>query len=76
MSNVIVWLSGKKTYLLMGVSGIVIIINHFAGPIPGIGLDPNQWMAQLMAVASGASLRAGVKKVEIAANGAQTLPPK
>lgn len=62
MNNIREWLKGKKTYLLTAFGAVVIIVNHFFGPIPGIGLDPNAWISELTGVATAATLRAGIAK--------------
>lgn len=63
MGNLVDWLKGKKTYLLMALGAVVIVVNHLVGGIPGLNIDPNSWLTQLYAVAGGSALRAGIAKV-------------
>lgn len=55
-------LSGYKTYIFIGLAAVVIIINHFFGPIPGLGLDPNAWIAELGALVPVGTIRAAIAK--------------
>ena len=61
MNNIWTALEGKRTYISLGVGALVIIVNHFFGPIPNINLDPNQWLAQLAALVPLATIRAAIK---------------
>lgn len=63
MSEFVKLLAGKKTYLLTAVAAVTIIVNHFAGPLPGITLDGSNWLNDLWATAVAATMRAGISKV-------------
>lgn len=60
-------LNGNKTYLTLAAGALVIVANHF-GLLPPeyvpAGLDPNQWVMQLWALALGATGRSALKKLE------------
>lgn len=64
---------GNKTYLLLLSGAAVIVANHF-GLLPPqyvpAGLDPNNWLVELFALAGGATGRSALKKLEGALPGA------
>lgn len=64
MQNVIAVLRGKKTYIALVLGALVVLANKFLGvEIPGVALDPNDWMTNIWALVLGATGRAAVSKV-------------
>lgn len=57
-------LNGYKTYLLLAAAAIAIIANHFSpGSIPGMTLDPANWVNDLWKVALGGGFRSALGKL-------------
>lgn len=55
-------LKGKKTYVLLAVGALTILANAFFGiEIPGVDLNPDDWMKNLFALGVGGTLRNGIK---------------
>mgnify|MGYP003406298763 FL=1 len=63
------FLQGKKTYVAVAVAALAIIANHFFGPLPGIGLDPDQWLTQLGALVFPTTIRAAMPDKNKVENG-------
>lgn len=57
-------LNGKKTYIATIVAALAVIVNHFFGPLPGIELDPDQWLTQLGVLVFPATIRAAIPPKE------------
>lgn len=56
-------LNGKKTYLAAAAGAVVIVANAvFPGSIPGVSLDPSDWLSQLLLAAGAATARHAVAK--------------
>ena len=56
-------LSGKKTYGLLAFGAAAVLLNKFTGlNIPGVEIDPQNWIESLFALGVGASVRAGITK--------------
>lgn len=62
-------LEGKKTYIAVAVVAIAIIANHFFGPLPGIELDPDQWLVQLGALVFPVTIRGAIPDKNKVENG-------
>lgn len=62
-------LEGKKTYIAVAVAALTIIVNHFFGPLPGIALDPDQWLAQLGALVFPVTIRGAIPDKNKVENG-------
>lgn len=62
-------LKGKKTYVAVTVAAIAIVANHFFGPLPGIELDPDQWLTQLGALVFPVTIRAAIPDKSKVENG-------
>ena len=55
--------SGKKTYIALAVGVFVVLINKFLGiEIPGVVLNPQDWLSYIWMFATGTALRAGIAK--------------
>lgn len=57
-------INGHKTYILAVIYAIVVLVNHFIGPVPGVTLDPNNWIQELGLAAGIAAGRSAIKKSE------------
>ena len=56
-------LAGKKTYGLLAFGAAAVLLNKFTGlTIPGVEIDPQNWIESLFALGVGASVRAGITK--------------
>lgn len=64
-------LQGKKTYIATAVAALAVIANHFFGPLPGINLDPDQWLVQLGALVFPATIRAAIPDKSKSENGGE-----
>lgn len=62
-------LEGKKTYIATAVAALAIIVNHFFGPLPGIELDPDQWLTQLGTLVFPVTIRAAIPNKNKVENG-------
>ncbi len=60
MSGILTWLSGKKTYIGLGLGVLTVVLNKFGYSIPGTQLDPNNWLSDLWALGTAAAVRAGI----------------
>lgn len=60
MTAILALLAGKKTYLLMGVGALVVLANHFIGPVPLVKLDPNNWVNDLWTIGVGSTFRSAI----------------
>ena len=63
MKAMLTMMAGKKTYGLLALGAVSILINHFFGPVPGLNLDPDNWLNDLWGLGVGATMRAGISKV-------------
>ena len=56
-------LRGRKTYGLLAFGAAAVLLNKFTGlTIPGVEIDPQNWIESLFALGVGASVRAGITK--------------
>ena len=69
MNSIWTTLQGKKTYIALVTGALVIIINHFFGPIPNVNLPPDQWLAQLGGLIPLATIRAAIKPSVVLGSG-------
>ena len=63
-SDVLTKLQGKKTYIVLGVGAVAIILNHFGlwpESLP-LGVDPNDWIGDLWSLILGGTFRAAIPK--------------
>lgn len=56
------FLKGKKTYGIAALGAAVIIANALGVPLPGVTLDPTNWLSDLLTAAAAATMRAGMGK--------------
>ena len=63
MQNVLTALDGNKTYIAAGVGILVILTNHFIGPVPGVQLDSSQWLTDIWSLVLVMAGRSGMKKI-------------
>ena len=56
-------LAGKKTYFLAILGGIIVGLNAMGVTIPGVDIDPNDWMRQFMDLGFVATFRAALAKI-------------
>ena len=55
-------IKGKKTYALLALGAVMILANKFLGlDVPGVELDPQNWLNDLFALGIGGTLRNGMK---------------
>ena len=55
-------MSGKKTYFLLAAGALVILANKFLGiELPGVEINPDNWLQDLFALGVGGTLRNGIK---------------
>ena len=56
-------LRGRKTYGLLAFGAAAVLLNKFAGlQIPGIEVDPQNWLETLFLFGVGGTIRAGITK--------------
>ena len=57
--------AGKKTYILLAVGAMYVFANKFLGvSIPGVEINPQDWLADLFMLGVGGTMRAGVSKMQ------------
>ena len=55
-------MQGKKTYVLLAIGALTILANKFLGiEIPGVDINPDNWMQDLFALGVGGTIRNGIK---------------
>lgn len=64
MMQMPVWLEGKKLFIACVAGGAAILVNHFIVAIPGLNLDPNNWLTDLWGLVILAFGGAKVNRVE------------
>lgn len=64
MNQVTALLDGNKTYIAAVLGAAVILANHAGIHIPGVQLNPNDWLNQLWDVVLLVTGRSALKKVE------------
>ena len=62
-------LDGYKTYILAAIGVLVILANHFLGPVPGTPGDSANWLSDIWAMLLVAAGRSAVNKIP--SNGGQ-----
>lgn len=65
MNEAIDFLKGKKTYITLAFGAVVVVANHFFGPLPGVSLDPDGWTTQLYTLLLGSFTRAAIAKGQV-----------
>jgi hypothetical protein len=53
-------LSGKKTYIVIAVGGLVVLLNSIGVEIPGIDLDKTTWLEQFWSLGIIATIRSAM----------------
>lgn len=56
------FLKGKKTYTMALAGAAIVILNALGVPLPGVTLDPTNWLPDLLTTAAAATMRAGMGK--------------
>lgn len=57
-------ISGKKTYIALGIYIVMVLANKFLGiEIPGFQLNPNDWIADLLVASAGIFGRQAITKI-------------
>lgn len=56
------FLKGKKTYAVAFAGAAIIILNALGVPLPGVTLDPTNWLPDLLTAAAAATMRGAVAK--------------
>lgn len=62
MQDLLKAVDGYKVYIGVGIAAVVIVLNHFGVPIPGVTRDPNAWLQDLWALYLAASAKSAIAK--------------
>ena len=53
---------GYKTYTLLAAGALIILAEKFLGlELPGVDINPDNWMQDLFALGVGGTIRNGIK---------------
>ena len=55
-------LKGKKTYIALALGGAVVILNALGVEIPGVDLDQNGWLQQVLMLLAAGGFRSAMNK--------------
>lgn len=56
------YINGAKTYVLLAVGMLILVLNHFGISIPGITIDDNAFMQYAWGILVAAAANHGIHK--------------
>jgi len=60
MTDILSKVDGYKTYILLAVGILMVLVNHFVGPIPNVNLNSANWLTDIWTLALGGAARSAL----------------
>ena len=60
--DILAKIDGYKTYLVLAVGALVVLANHFIGPIPNVTLNSANWLTDLWTLVLGGAARSAINQ--------------
>lgn len=60
MDNILKSIDGYKTYILLALGVVMVLVNHFVAPIPNVNLNSANWLTDLWELLLGGAARSAL----------------